>query len=135
LRNTKRKDLKDLIMRNVYVTVCYPDEHVAAYKIQAESEDTTINILERVFAEWNAGSGSECDEFIKLKCRSLSVNDVVIVDEKHYQCANVGWNQISAQEFLDLEKAVAYHPQRFSDGAWIALDRVMWDRRRNLNTV
>ena len=122
-------------MCNVYVTICYPDEQMIAFKIQAVSEDTDLDILERVFAEWNAGSGQECKLFIDSRLRSLSVNDVVIVNGTYYQCARMGWDQISEQKFLDIEKSVAIHPQRFIDGAWITLDRVMYSRRANMVTV
>jgi hypothetical protein len=69
-----------------------------------------------------------------MRLRSLSVNDVVIINGTYYQCASIGWNQISEQEFLEIETSVAKHPQRLQIGAWLALDRVMWSRR-NLVTV
>ena len=117
-------------MRNVAVTICYPDQHLFATSMEVENTDTDQDILERVFAEWNDGSGKECDDFIKQQLRSLSVNDVVIVNDVYYQCVNIGWNQISEQEFLEIEKAVATHQLRLSrqGGASIALNRVMWNR-------
>jgi len=122
-------------MRNVCVTVCYPDEHLFATTMDVQNTDTDQDILERVFAEWNAGSNHECYAFTKLKWRSLSVNDVVIINGTYYQCASMGWNQISEQEFLEIEASVAKHPQRLKLGAWYTLQSVMTSRRRGLVTV
>lgn len=124
-------------MRNIAVTICYPDQHLFVTSMEVENTDTDQDILERVFAEWNAGSGKECKLFILNKCRSLSVNDVVILNNVYYQCANMGWNQISEQEFLEIEKAVAIHPLRMSrqGGAWIALNHVMQHRKQNMSIV
>lgn len=122
-------------MIKVYVTVCYPDDQFVATTMLVEDDSDHAAILERVFAEWNAGSGSECAMFKRMRLRSLSVNDVVIVNGTYYQCASMGWNQISEQEFLEIEASVANHPQRILHGAWIALDRVMYSRSLNLVTV
>ena len=121
-------------MPTVYVTVCYPDEHLVATYLQVNDINNHNDILERVFAEWNAGSGQESEAFKNSHVRSLSVNDVVIIHGSDsntiYQCASVGWNQISETEFLELEKAVSCHPSRFTEGAWYALGEVMHKRRK-----
>ena len=62
----------------------------ASDKLLAESE-----VLETIFAEWNAGSGSECDTFIKSRIRSLSVGDYVSVDGTWYRCEGIGWAEKS----------------------------------------
>jgi hypothetical protein len=114
-------------MRNL-IHVIYPDEGVHSYVI--ESEEGIDNLLERVFAEWNRGSGSECELFLNNRCRSLSVNDVVVVNGRYYQCSFIGWNEISHQYLIDLEDEVSDH--RYRDlGAWYALGEVMWERRKN----
>ena len=86
--------------------------------------------LERVFAEWNDGSGMECKMFIESKKRSLSVNDIVCVNGKYYQCQSCGWKEVTTEYVINLEKEVATHPRRF-DGAWFALSDVMWKRQKN----
>ena len=117
-----------------YVTVCYPDEHFIATKLKVKDTNNHDAILEQVFAEWNAGSGQECELFKRERVRSFSVNDVVIIHtgegNVYYQCASVGWNRISESEFNELERAVATHPSRFTDGAWFALIDVMRPRRK-----
>ena len=122
-----------------YVTVCYPDEHFIATNLQVADKNKDFAILEQVFAEWNAGSGVECELFKRERVRSLSVNDVVIIHRiegnTYYQCASVGWNRISQDEFLELERAVANHPSRFNEGAWYALHDVMWQRQRQHKPV
>lgn len=124
-----------MIMVKVYVTVCYPDDQLVATTMLVEDDSDHAAILERVFDEWNAGSGSECAMFKRMRLRSLSVNDVVIINGTYYQCASIGWNQISEQEFLEIETSVAKHPQRLKLGAWYTLQSVMHSRKRNLVTV
>lgn len=123
-------------MSKVYVTVCYPDEHFITTSVNVDSDTSYDTILERVFVEWNAGSGAECELFHRnRRIRSLSVNDVVVVHEdggnSYFQCTRGGWNRITQQEFHALERAVATHPRRFTDGAWWALNDVMWERERD----
>lgn len=116
-------------MIKVYVTVCYPDDQFVATTMLVEDDSDHAAILERVFAEWNAGSGSECAMFNRIRLRSLSVNDVVIINGTYYQCASMGWNQISEQEFQEIEASVAKHPHRLKIGAWYTLQSVMAARR------
>ena len=81
--------------------------------------------LERVFAEWNHGSGMECKMFIESNKRSLSVNDIVCVNGKYYQCKSFGWKQVTDEYVYQLEEDVAKNPRRF-EGAWFALSEVMY---------
>ena len=118
-------------MKNL-VHVIYPDEYLASFIV--EGEYTTEDILERVFAQWNHGSGCECEQFINSKKRSLSVNDIVCVNGRYWQCASFGWNEVTAEYVNQLEKDVENHPRRFH-GAWFALNEVMWDRNRKDNIV
>lgn len=52
------------------------------------------SILEIIFGNWNGGSGSECEEFLRSRTRSLSVCDFVGLDGKFYQCKSVGWVEV-----------------------------------------
>lgn len=61
--------------------------------------------LERLFAEWNAGSGQESDEFLATDCRSMNSGDVVRTCDqyghiKHFLCDSIGWRKLTANEVL-----------------------------------
>jgi len=120
------------VMKKNLIHVIYPDE--AVYSFVATNDMSVEDNLERVFAEWNDGSGMECEMFVKSNKRSLSVNDIVCVNGKYFQCASVGWYEVSSEYVNALEKEVADHPSR-SDSAWFALTEVMWGRKRVTATV
>lgn len=113
-------------MKNL-IHVIYPDECVHSYVV--ESDEGVDNLLERVFMEWNRGSGMESEIFLSSRCRSLSVHDVVAVNGKYYQCSFIGWNEVSHEYVVDLEEEVSDHPSR-NLGAWHAVMDVMWERRK-----
>ena len=117
-------------MKNNDVRVIYPDEFTAGFAIKTHDGIGHPAILEMVFAQWNHGSGCESELFIRSKKRSLSVNDIVCVNGHYWQCASIGWNEVTAEYVNQLEKDVSSHPRR-SDGAWFALNDVMWQRTRN----
>jgi hypothetical protein len=100
-------------MKKNLIHVIYPDEAVISFMMTTDM--SSADILERVFAEWNHGSGMECEMFVNSKKRSLSVNDIVCVNGTFFQCA-------------ELEEAVSAHPSR-TEGAWFALMDVMWERQ------
>lgn len=110
------------------IIVNYPGDDLFTFNLEdAPSHD---HLLAEVFASCNYGSGQECKEFKAAKTRSLSVNDLVKIDEQWYQCASFGWKAVS-EEFVDeLEKAVVEHPKFALYGAWSALDDIMWSKRK-----
>jgi hypothetical protein len=112
-------------MKKNLIHVIYPDE--AVYSFVTINNLSQEDNLERVFAEWNSGSGMECKMFIESKKRSLSVNDIVAVNNVYYQCMPFGWKEVTAEYVNELEKEVAIHPRRF-EGAWFALNDVMYGR-------
>ena len=114
-------------MKNI-VHVIYPDEAVHSFVM--ETDMVVSDILERVFAEWNHGSGMESELFIRSKKRSLSVNDIVCVNGKYYLCKSFGWNEVTSQFVNELEEEVRNHPNRIQ-GAWFALNDVMYARKSN----
>ena len=118
-------------MKNI-ITVIYPDEFTAGFAMATNGEVDPHDILETVFAQWNHGSGLESELFVKSKKRSLSVNDIVCVNGKYYQCASIGWNEVNAEYVNCLEKDVSLHPLRSEEGAWFALSDVMFDRKRSV---
>ena len=113
------------VMKKNLIHVLYPDE--ALYSYVATNDMSVEDNLERVFAEWNHGSGMECEMFINSKKRSLSVNDIVCVNGKYYQCQSFGWKQVTTEYVNQLEQDVANNPRR-SEGAWFALSDVMFQR-------
>jgi len=122
------------VMTNNIVNVIYPDEFTAGFIIKTDGEVDDHDILEMVFAQWNNGSGLESELFINSKIRSLSVNDIVCVNGRYYQCASFGWNEVTTDYVNKLEEAVENHPRRY-DGAWFALNDVMWDWNKKKNFV
>ena len=119
---------------NNLVHVIYPDEFSAGFVIKTDGEVDPHDILEMVFAQWNHGSGSESEMFVKSNKRSLSVNDIVCVNGRYYQCESFGWKEVTSDYVNELEQAVENHPRR-SDGAWFALMDVMWERNKNRELV
>ena len=115
-------------MTNNLVHVIYPDEFTAGFIIKTNGEVDPHDVLEMVFAQWNHGSGCESEMFVKSQKRSLSVNDIVCVNGKYFQCASFGWNEVTAEYVNELEDAVENHPSR-KEGAWFALMDVMRERQ------
>ena len=110
-------------MKKNLIHVIYPDE--ATYSYVVTNDMSVEDNLERVFAEWNHGSYMECEMFIKSNKRSLSVNDIVCVNGKYFQCQSVGWKQVTDEYVYQLEQDVGKSPRR-SEGSWFALTDVMY---------
>jgi hypothetical protein len=115
-------------MRNNIVTVNYPGAEACTFSLP--SDGTPEQILEIVFAQWNHGSGQECDKFVKGKYRSLSVNDFVRVNGEWFQCASVGWVKRD-DKFVDaIEALVVNHPDVEAHGEWFVLNGIMFQHRQ-----
>lgn len=63
-------------------------------KMTLNLEMTKSQVLELMFGWFNHGSGSECQMFLDKKCRSLSVNDFVRLNDEWFQCRSVGWDKV-----------------------------------------
>jgi len=113
-------------MKNI-VSVIYPAEKTISF---VHDSAPGASILEQIFAMFNHGSGSESELFVNSKVRSLSVNDIVYVDGKYFQCASVGWTEVSVDYVNQLESDVDHHPTTKLHGSWFGLSEVMWDRRK-----
>lgn len=109
-------------MKNI-IHVIFPAEKSFGYII--ESDDSVESLLERVFGEWNGGSGMECELFEKSKCRSLSVNDIVCINGQYFQCDSFGWSKVSVDYVNGLENEVNLHPLATQHGPWFALQDLM----------
>lgn len=86
-------------MNSVPVTIRYKDNTLnTTFGHETESNDAHV-ILEEIFAQWNSGSGQECERFTRDRnTRSLSVGDYVMVNGQWYLCAPFGWNEVSGDE-------------------------------------
>jgi hypothetical protein len=118
-------------MKNL-IHVIYPDESIHSYVI--ESDERVDRILEVVFAEWNHGSDMECDLFKRSKKRSVSVNDIVCVNGRYFQCAGVGWTEVDSAYVVNLENEVSSSKYR-DTSAYMALSEVMWQRKKKQSHV
>lgn len=117
-------------MKNI-ITVIHPNEFSCAFVVETDGPANVNDLLELTFAQWNNGSGQECERFIKSMVRSLSVNDVVCINGSYFQCASFGWNSVTPEYVTELENAVANHPSR-NEGAWFALHDVMRERTKSI---
>lgn len=115
--------------KNVYVN--YIGDRGVSLQIDCGSRSNEW-ILEEIFAMFNHGSRYECKEFLNLKIRSLSMNDCVRVNDQWYQCASIGWEEITNERVEELEQLVVNHPHFEEHGPWFALNEVMRAYRRQL---
>lgn len=113
-------------MKETNVVIKYPAER--NFEVSLEG-DTHPEILENAFAAFNGGSGREHPEFLASRARSLSVNDLVMIEGAWYQCASFGWTPLTESDVMELEKAVKEHSAYEVHGAWFALSEIMWDRK------
>ena len=114
-------------MKRNIIHIIYPAESVYSYVM--ETDASVENILEYVFSGWNHGSGVESKIFINSKKRSLSVNDIVAVNELYFQCLSFGWKEVTAEFVNDLEEEVENNPLTLSHGPWFGLNEVMFTRK------
>jgi len=96
------------------------------------SDLVVSELLEKVFAWFNHGSGQEAHFFLESKMRSLSKNDCVNIDGQWYQCASIGWNEITDERVDELERLVVAHPLFKEHGAWFCLNDVMWEKYKKI---
>ncbi|MET8779072.1 hypothetical protein ABZV58_29060 [Nocardia sp. NPDC004654] len=71
------------------------------YTMAAASAGEDRMLLERVFAAFNdhpvhPDDQQHADAWAAKRLRSLSVGDVVAIDDRYYACASVGWTSIPA---------------------------------------
>jgi|TARA_Y100000310_G_scaffold242766_1_gene246973 hypothetical protein len=72
------------------------------------------DILDAVWEQWNAGSGNEGQQFLKLGVRSMMVGDYVCIDGKWHECLTIGWRinvpweevmgDVPKKDFSDISK-------------------------------
>ena len=114
-------------MKKNLVHVILPSDKVISFV--HESDDRVEDILEAVFGMFNHGSGIESELFLKSKCRSLSVNDIILLNGVYFQCLPCGWKEVSMDFVNQLEEDVENNPNMVH-GPWFALNDVMFQRSK-----
>ena len=113
-------------MNQSNIVIDYPgDRRLFVSLVHQSTED--LDILEEVFAQYNHGSGQECQHFLNNKMRSLSVGDFVNVNDQWWECASVGWKKVDSLHVSNFTNAVARHPKLTEYGAWVVGEMI----RRN----
>ena len=118
-------------MKKNLIHVIYPADKVVSFVHY--SDDTVENILEVVFGMFNHGSNSESELFLNSKCRSLSVNDIILLNGVYFQCLSIGWKKVSTEYVNQLEEDVENNPNMIH-GPWFALQDVMY-MKNNMELV
>ena len=116
-------------MKKNLVHVILPADKVISFV--HESDDSVDCILEVVFGMFNHGSGIESELFLNSKCRSLSVNDIVLLNGKYYLCESIGWKEVTVDFVNKLEEEVEKNPLTLEHGPWFGLNEVMWNRKKS----
>ena len=93
-------------MKRCDVKIIYPGERQFEFSLNVHELIKTDECLEKVFAEWNLGSNSECDLFLDSNCRSLSPGDFVQINDTWFQCALTGWNKVTDDYVQSFENQV-----------------------------
>lgn len=118
-------------MKKNLVHVILPADKVISFV--HKSDDSVDSILEVVFGMFNHGSGIESELFLNSKCRSLSVNDIILLNGVYFQCLSVGWKKVSTEYVNQLEEDVENNPNMIH-GPWFALQDVMY-MKNNMELV
>ena len=69
-------------------------EHVGSQEVNSDNHN---EILNAIWQAWNRGSGGESEAFINAETRSLSVADVVVIEDTAYLCVSFGWEEIDVE--------------------------------------
>lgn len=72
---------------------------VHAHDVTVEGQDTDA-LLAQVYRASNRVDGSDIEQ-VPDDCRSLSVGDVVVVNDQPYACDSLGWTRVSVLQFRD----------------------------------
>ena len=67
-------------------------------QLYREITDINVDDPEDAWAQWNAGSGHETTEFYNAEERSMSVGDVIEINDTKYQAKSIGWDEIEVTE-------------------------------------
>lgn len=115
-------------MTKTSVVIKYPGELAMYVTIDHTFGESENQILERVFEGFNGGSPNEHPEFIRQRCRSLSVGDFVNVNDTWYCCESMGWRKCEMSEPDDFNRQVLSHPKFDEWGAWTCAQDLRWNK-------
>jgi len=98
------------------VEVIYPADHPHRTEVRRipyryehqENPPSHPAILEEVYRQFNHVDGEEFIAHVKPPIRSLSMGDMVRIDDQHYVCASVGWTKLSKRQAEIWEKTVDF---------------------------
>ena len=82
-------------------------ELVWVFHYEASDSDSHNDVLNRAWESFNNGSGREDASYFARRLRSLSVGDVVMIDNKAYSCEGVGWQERRLAELRTVTAAQA----------------------------
>jgi len=66
-------------------------------QLYREIAEVDVEETEAVWRQWNRGSGHESREFVEQCERSMSVGDVIEIDDTYYQAQSLGWDEINVE--------------------------------------
>lgn len=66
--------------------------------------ENPIEVAEKMFAKFNVGDHGDVQTHDGWLCRSLSVGDILKIDDVFYQCATIGWDLVSEPEIVEAER-------------------------------
>lgn len=112
------------------IEIIYPCDATFGITRTESDEIEDDYILEEMFKQWNHGSNQECEQFLISRNRSLSVNDIININGRYYQCLSYGWKRVSEGYVRQLESDVMHlmmnDPEKYD--AYFALNEVMYQR-------
>ena len=87
--------------------------------------------LEDAFAEFNSGSGQECDEYLEAHIRSFSVGDLVKIDGVWNRCESSGWlamGDLGVMEYMTAieTKLIELRKDNPDLSPWFAINDVVY---------
>jgi folylpolyglutamate synthase/dihydropteroate synthase len=80
---------------------------VKVFEYEADDYCTSVELLNRAFEEFNVGTGPRAQAYRARRLRSLSVGDVIQVDNVAFACASFGWDEVDLSEAKVLEGQAA----------------------------
>jgi hypothetical protein len=88
-------------------TVIYPADqphaHERIFAVETKATDKA-EALEELFRRFNVVTGDpETEDAVRLKCRSMSVGDIVVLEDgTRWLCASIGWQEIDSQRMDEI---------------------------------
>jgi hypothetical protein len=88
-------------MKSVTIQYAAFNDYKFRCELEVDKNHNDEDILDAVWAGFNAGSGKEMGAFLVAKVRSMSVGDFVRIDSQWFRCASFGWDQATENEVIN----------------------------------